>query len=571
MQIIPYQARVRARLGGLPDLSEDPAEYRRQYLAAYAIKVKPFVGGSSPGQGLRDSDLPKGLKYLDPWLIATFAQSAVNMTPLELSKWLMDYPDEDRIQRTRADSRKFAAWAMMRLGAFFRWVHADAAPTQKNTSGDGSNRTRPARDPDAPMPQVFNGKAVYDNYLLAVGQSKDVLAQWADNPPNSAPWNTWPSDPNPIMGIAVAWANAVINRRYGLPLRPGGKFIPVFNSARYYEYAEANVIRLNEQFQEIFDAQDVCSKGAGYAGAAAGAGAASGAGLLATAIILSIFTGGPATVPAWVAVLSAAGVGAVGYGASTETTEFGRKLCAAKSKKDQQDLLQTIWWLIGEREKLFITKQIYAAAFSVPPESVDDRVVADLVGQMDALNYSTAGEVGIFIARPEHDPFLLVALADARDGLVEKIRETFVNTVGCPGRPSTLRGALAERYLASGWTSQDDVRKFLTSVSGFTKAVANGDYCEPIRSANPQIEPVKTSPFPAYADAILGKGRNRTAPTGDGTGPKTTVTPPPPKEEPKGSALPLALVGALGGASVGGPVGAGIGFVLGLVLGNRKA
>jgi hypothetical protein len=549
MQIIPYQARVRARLGGLPGLSEDPEEYRRQYLAAYAIKVKPFVGGSTPGQGLRDSDLPKGIKYLDPWAIAAFAQDGLGMTPPELARWLMDQPG-DGVQRTRADSRKFAAWALMRLGAFFR-MWTPPPPDAGGGSGDGGNRLRPTRDVTTPL--VFNGQTLFDNFTIHAGtQTKDTLAQWADNPPNAAPWNGWPSDPNAMMALALIWANAVINQRYGNP----NPRIQVFDLRSREREGERKAQSINDGITKALkDAGDCKSNASWYSLAAA----------VLVGAVVGFFTGGTA-LPWYIAALSAGAAG----GASIGTGSFVRDLCEADGEEERRAILADLWNRLGSTEKRIVVAAMYQSGFGIDPTRLDPAVINARIAEIDSLGLRSAGEIAIFIARPEHDPFLQKGLEAAKSALINAIYPTFKDTVGCPGKPGVL-SLLAERYLANGWTSQDEVKRFLTNVTPFTKRVASGDYCQWIESADPQFPATKTSPFPAYADAILGKGRNRTASTGDGTGPKTTVTPPPPKEEPKGSALPLALVGALGGATVGGPVGASVGFVLGLVLGSRKA
>ena len=444
MQIIPYHARLRQRLGGLPGLSADPIEYRKQYIEAYSTRVLPFIGGTRPPQGLNDADLPRGIKYLDPWAIAEFAQMGRYRTPVELAALLVEQSGDDE-NRTRSDSRKFAAWALMRLGAFYPllttrpYVPPETADVGR---GSGGNQLRPAQEREDTGPKVtplydanapiLYGDDIYALYKQFVSLQKQTLAEWVDNVPNWAPWNEWPNRPEAPLALALLWATRVIGERYGID---GSRFL--FDARTAQADGEKYAAALNAAFDA--ELRKGCAQASKYGGW--GFGLVLGALVGAAVFIATGGTAAPAVIVGLTAFAAKSGAGAIGTGGGLFAADAIADLCGKDANEYRRRFIQTVWERLTPEGQFDFVKVVYAARFSVVLQSEDknfDKIVGDLVAQINERKLKSAGDVFAFVVRPENDPNLQRALAAARGAVVEQTRKTFVDTVGCPGNPGLL-------------------------------------------------------------------------------------------------------------------------------------
>jgi hypothetical protein len=159
--------------------SEAEDRYRADYSRRYRSSVWPRVGGSLPGQGLRDADLPQGLRYLDTGYILSGLAQALKVPA---NKVYFDRPDRDipEADRAASDGFRLGAWLYVRLGA---WFTGDEIPLRE---------------------EVDRLVARY------AATPKGILSRWLDiERPSDL------RDPAATVALALLWAKAVLSERLG--------------------------------------------------------------------------------------------------------------------------------------------------------------------------------------------------------------------------------------------------------------------------------------------------------------------------------------------------------------------
>ena len=488
MQILPpMPQRARLRLHGLAGLVEDRTAAKRSYDALYRTEVLPLVGGGSiPPAGLKDEDLPVGIKYLAPDYIASKVND-LTRKPLVVSgdaMMLRDSPAEGLDlssvlgDKLYSDSTVFAGWLALRLGGYLRGGYID--------------------------PQRLRGYLTNADFLKL---SKDTLAEWVGQPPNWGPWNSWQNDGAAPAALALLWAKKLIAQRYGYT-------VPFFYEYKASQRGKEIAAGLKKSL--VNDVATSCATAAGGVTTIAS---------LSSSILVGATVGGPA---------GAIAGAAVGYFSG----QAGKGVCSEEAQEAKDDLEANFRDYASSEELATFIALVYSGAFGVFPASVSEETIADIDARTQDIR--SASGLAVAISEPQFSPTLLAAEQKARAGVLSDVKQTFMQTVGCP-ITKTYAARLTDTYFDGAWTSQDSVKSFLLNRTPETVAIAQGKYCDRLLGtaqrtesgdlvADPKGTPKQTTPKDAYIRAILGEegvsAAHPPAPANDGWTPPQDETPP---------------------------------------------
>lgn len=528
MQILPpLPARARRSLGAVPSLFDgfDAEAYRQAYVENFARYALPYLGNSSiPPKGLRDDDLPKGIKYLDLTVVADFINTNRTSSQQALGEALRSQPADD-FNKGIADSHRFAAWFLLRLGAYY--------VPQSPEEGTHNYRVILERKVN---PTTVQGYAYQFGDL-----SKDTLANWVDNPPNWSPWKDWATNPNAILALAVMWAQKVIAQRYGYA-------IGLFDALSTEQAARDIASRIKSSL--INETASACSVGVSAAGAVFG--------------VVSAMLTGPAAALTGTKAAIFGSAGGFGIG------QAGRGICSAMTESEKNRIVNDFRRIANPAEQVAFVRGVYAATFGNATPLTDEQL-GILFARINEAGIVSAYDLARYVAQPQHSFAYLEAEANARRNLINNlIKPVFASVVGCP-LSSGYANVLADKFYSQGWptTGVDTVedaekspgaaklKAFLQLPSVKTRGIARGDACDVLKGIvfqtgsgdlvpDPSGIVEATAPSGAYVKLITGIDPSvhetvTNAGHNDSTPPPADLPPAPPAA--KSSPLPF-IIGA---------------------------
>lgn len=531
MQILPPRRPL--SLGAVPSLlvagPDEAQTYQRAYVANFNRYALPYLGNSSiPPKGLRDDDLPRGIKYIDLGVVADFINTNRTSSQDALGAALKQQKDDD-LDKGSADSRRFAAWFLLRFGAYY----IPQAPEE------GTHNYRVI------LSRKVNPTTVQGYYDQFGDLSKDTLASWVDNPPNWSPWKDWATNPNAILALSVLWAQKIIARRYGY-------YINMYDALATEQAARDIASRIKNG--ELSRVASSCGTGVSIAAAIFGS--------------VSTLTG-PAA-----AVIGPAGGFFIG--------QVGRGVCSAQTESERNRIVSNFRNIANAAEQVAFVRGVYASTFGSATPLTDPQL-GILFARINDAGLVNALDIAKFVAQPQNSFVYLAAEANARRDLIDHlIKPVFSDVVGCP-LSTGYANILADKFYNQGWPTTDvdtvdaaaksagaaKLREYLKTPSDKTRNIAKGAACDVLKGIvfqtgsgdlvpDPSGIVETTSPNGAYVKTITGIDPSLAPPSGStpgGSTPPGPAAPPPPEPPKSSSAVPLVL-----GAAV----------VLGLLFARRK-